>query len=119
MIVSLTDNAFIVNAFENLMDMRDWVSAQTLLEQEHMEASRSEHAEILRMLKRKDVRGAARVMERHLARAEKGALVSCANASTAGIAYLGQGCPRNAVGGAHAAVIVPGAKTRPAHEGDR
>lgn len=76
LIVSLTDNAFIVNAFENLMDMRDWVSAQTLLEQEHMEASRSEHAEILRMLKRKDVRGAARVMERHLARAEKGALVS-------------------------------------------
>jgi DNA-binding GntR family transcriptional regulator len=76
LIVSLTDNAFIVSAFESLMDMRDWVSAQTLLEKEHMEASHSEHAEILRLLKRKDVRGATRVMESHLARAEKGALVS-------------------------------------------
>jgi DNA-binding GntR family transcriptional regulator len=76
LIVSLTDNAFIIGAFENLMDMRDWVSAQTLLEKEHMEASRSEHAQILRMLKRKDVRGATRAMNGHLARAEKGALVS-------------------------------------------
>jgi DNA-binding GntR family transcriptional regulator len=81
LIVSLTDNAFIISAFENLMDMRDWVSAQTLLEKEHMEASRSEHSEILRMLKRKDIRGATRVMESHLARAEKGALVSVSQRS--------------------------------------
>jgi len=76
LIMSLTENAFIVSAFENLMDMRDWVSAQTLLEKEHMEASRSEHAEILRLLTKKDVRGATRAMDNHLARAEKGALVT-------------------------------------------
>ena len=76
LIVSLTDNAFIVSAFENVMDMRDWVSAQTLLNKEHMEASRREHAEILRMLRQKNVHGATQAMERHLARAEQGALAS-------------------------------------------
>jgi DNA-binding GntR family transcriptional regulator len=88
-IVSLTDNAFIVSAFENLMDMRDWVSAQTLLEKEHMEASRGEHAEIFRLLKRKDTRGATRVMERHLARAEKGALVSVGKRGRVGLTRPG------------------------------
>jgi DNA-binding GntR family transcriptional regulator len=89
LIVSLTDNAFIIGAFENLMDMRDWASAQTLLEKEHMEASRSEHAKILRMLKRKDVRGATRVIESHLARAEKGALVSVSKRSRNSVSQPG------------------------------
>jgi DNA-binding GntR family transcriptional regulator len=73
-IVSLTDNAFIISAFENLMDMRDWVSAKTLLVREHMVASRREHVEIFQMLKGENPSGAARIMEKHLARAEKGAL---------------------------------------------
>jgi DNA-binding GntR family transcriptional regulator len=73
-IVSLTDNTFVISAFENLMDMRDWVSAKTLLVGEHMEASRREHAEIFQMLKRRNPSGSAKIMEKHLARAEKGAL---------------------------------------------
>ena len=73
-IVSLTDNAFLVSAFENLMDMRDWVSAKTLLVRAHVQASRREHAEIFQMLKRRNPSGAAKIMEKHLARAEKGAL---------------------------------------------
>ena len=117
LIVSLTENAFIISAFENLMDMRDRVSAQTLLEKEHMEASRSEHAEILRMLKRKDVQGATRVMESHLARAEKGALVSLSQRRRDSVSQPGVSAQRGRRG--PAAVVVLGTKVRTAHEGHR
>lgn len=116
-IVSLTDNAFVISAFENLMDMRDWVSAQTLLEKEHMEASRSEHAEILRMLKRKDVRGATRVMESHLARAEKGALVSLSRRSRDSVSRPGVTTQRNRRGASRSGGL--GNEDPETHEGHR
>jgi DNA-binding GntR family transcriptional regulator len=83
-IVSLTENAFVISAFESLMDMRDWVSAKTLLVRDHMEASRREHVEILRMLKRRNAPGAADAMEKHLTRAEQGALASLSQRGSGG-----------------------------------